>query len=94
LVRTNKADIFAAATQVNDEVKQRQAAQAAGQAQGAEAQPGLSMPGAPGAPVPPAIGDIGPSVGNLSQMLTQLRRPQMQMPSESTPVNGAPVMAR
>lgn len=92
LVETNRMNIYAAAQKVNDEAKERQAKQAAGEAQGAEAQPGLSMPGAPGAPVPPNVGDIGPSVGNLSQMLTQLRRPQMTLPSEQRPT-GQPVMA-
>lgn len=86
LVETNKKDIYGAAQQVHEEVQKRQAAQAAGQAQGPEAQPGLSMPGAPGSPVPPNIEDVGPSIGNLSQMLTQLRRPQMTLDSERQPI--------
>ena len=92
LVETNRMNVYEAAEQVNKEVQERQAAQAAGQMQGAEQMPGLSMPGAPGAPVPPAVNDIGPSVGNLSQMLTQLRRPQMQIQGEGAPI-GQPVMA-
>lgn len=93
LVETNRKNIYEAAEQVNKEVQERQAAQAAGQMQGAEAMPGLAQPGAPGAPVPPeAVGDIGPSVGNLSEMLTQLRRPQMRIAGEGAPI-GQPVMA-
>lgn len=92
LVETNRMNVYEAAEQVNKEVQERQAAQQAGQAQGPEAMPGLAMPGAPGSPVPPAVGDIGPSVGNLSQMLTQLRRPQMRIAGEGAPI-GQPVMA-
>ena len=86
LVKEDKMDLAAAVEKVDQEIRDAQAAQAAGQAQGAEAMPGLAMPGAPGSPVPPSISDVGPSVGNLSQMLTQLRRPQMTMPSENTPI--------
>lgn len=86
LVETNRKNVYEAAQQVNEEVKQRQAEQAAGTMQGAEAMPGLSMPGAPGAPVPETVGDIGPSIGNLSEMLTQLRRPQMRMAPEQQPI--------
>lgn len=86
LVETNRKNVYEAAQQVNDEVKKRQAQQAAGAMQGADAMPGLSMPGAPGSPVPPAVGDVGPSIGNLSEMLTQLRRPQMTMSAEQRPI--------
>ncbi len=75
---------------VNEEAQARQQAAQQGELQGAEAQPGLSMPGAPGAP--PAITDIGSSVGNLSQMFTQLRRPQMPIAGEGAPI-GQPVLA-
>lgn len=92
LIETDRKNVYAAAQQVNQEVKERQAAQQAGMAQGAEAQPGLSMPGAPGSPVPPAIQDVGPSIGNLSQLMTQLRRPQMTLGAESQPL-AQPAMA-
>lgn len=86
LVKEDKMDLPEAVETVDQEIREAQAAQAKAQAQGAEMMPGLSMPGAPGAPVPPTIQDVGPSVGNLSQMLTQLRRPQMTMPSEGQPL--------
>jgi len=93
LVGTNKMSPYAAVAKLDEEIRDRQAKEAAGQAEGAEAMPGLAMPGAPGAPVAPeAVGDIGPSVGNLSEMLTQLRRPQMRIPGEGAPI-GQPVMA-
>lgn len=91
LVETNRMNVYEAAQQVNREVQERQAAQAAGEAQGVEAMPGLAMPGAPGAPVPPSVADVGPSIGNLSQLLTQLRRPQMTLPSERQPLAGPAV---
>lgn len=92
LIETDKMNPYDAVAQLDDEIRQRQAEQAAAAQMGPEGMPGLSMPGAPGAPVPPNIQDVGPSIGNLSQMLTQLRRPQMTMPSEGQPL-GQPAMA-
>ncbi len=92
LIASDKADPYEAVQMLDEEIRQRQEAQAAGQAQGAEMMPGLGMPGAPGSPVPPNIADVGPSIGNLSQMLTQLRRPQMALDSERQPL-AAPAAA-
>lgn len=87
LVETDKMGVYAAAMQVNKEVQERQQAQQQGQMQGAEMQPGLAMPGAPGAPVPPAaIQGANPSLGNLTSMLAQLRMPQMQTAAERQPL--------
>lgn len=91
LVETNRLNPYAAAQQVHKEVQERQQAQQQGQMPGAEGQPGLSMPGAPGGPVP-AVGEVAPSLGNLSQLMTQLRRPQMQIAGEGQPT-AQPVMA-
>ncbi len=91
LIETDKMNVYQAAMKVNEEVQQRQQAQMEGQMQGAEAQPGLAMPGAPGAPVPPAISGANPSLGNLTSMLSQLRLPQMQSAAERMPL-GAPAV--
>lgn len=93
LVKEDKMDLAKAVEQVDEEIRERQAEQAQGMMQGAEQMPGLSMPEAPGGPVPPDnIQDIGPSIGNLSQMLTQLRRPQMALNTENRPL-AEPVVA-
>ena len=86
LIETNKMNPYEAVAKLDEEIRQRQAAQAAQAQPGPEGMPGLATPGAPGSPVPPNIGDVGPSIGNLSQMLTQLRRPQMTLPSERMPL--------
>lgn len=93
LIETDRMDVYAAAMQVNKEVQQRQQQQMEGQMQGPEMQPGLAMPGAPGAPMPPAaIEGPNPSLGNLTSMLAQLRMPQMQTAAERMPL-GAPAVA-
>lgn len=87
LIETDRMGVYTAAMQVNKEVQERQQAQQQGQMQGAEMQPGLAMPGAPGAPMPPeAVQQANPSMGNLSSMLAQLRMPQMQTAAERQPL--------
>jgi hypothetical protein len=85
LVKEDRMDLAAAVEKVDEEIRQRQAEQQAGMLQGPEGMPGLAMPGAPGAPVE-AISEVEPSIGRLSQLMTQLRRPQMTMPSEGRPL--------
>lgn len=88
LVREDKANLPDAVMQVQREAQARQARLAppapAGMATAPEAQPGLSPLGAgieAAAPIP----DAGPSIGNLSQLFTQLRRPQMALGPERMP---------
>lgn len=80
LVRTDKADLAEAIMQAQREAQERQAQQVPESAP--EAQPGLAAPGA-GAEAMAIPEDAGgPSLQNLSSLLTSLRRPQMQIASE------------
>lgn len=73
LVRTDKAELFAAITKAHEEAQARQATPAPATAP--ETQPGLGGPAAqPGAPAP------GPQ--DLASMLAGLRRPQQITPQE------------
>lgn len=90
LVRENKKSLGEAIEQVHQEAAAEQAAAAQGQLDAQGQQPGLSAPGAPGTPDAfSPIQDPGAGPGNLSQLMTQIRRPQMMLPQESQPV-GAP----
>lgn len=60
---------YEAVDEINQQLKEQQAAGAP--AGSPETQPGLSVPGAPGAEVP-AIGEPTPSLGNMAQMLSQI----------------------
>src|SRR6185436_15788563 len=84
LIVTDKAEPFAAAKIVIEEMKQAQLAQQQGQAQPEEMMPGITPPGQPGAPMP-TIGEPEPSLGNLTRRLAQLRLGQMQGASERLP---------
>lgn len=85
LVLSNKMELAAAVMEVQKRAQQRQATPAEPTAP--EAQPGLSPPGA-GAEAPLAPPQVAPGVSHLSQLMSQLRRPQMTLPSER-PVEGA-----
>jgi hypothetical protein len=95
LVREDRMSLAEAVQTVDDEIKERQARAAANQpANPLEQMPGLGVPGAPGTPgPPPSINDIGSGIGNLSEMLTQLRRGQMPLPVERRPL-AEPEVAR
>src|SRR6185436_12301643 len=85
LVLTDKMENYKAAQTVSEEIKKRQLAQQQGNAAPEEMMPGLSQPGAPGAPMP-TIGEPEPSLGNLTRRLAQLRLGQMQGASERLPL--------
>lgn len=74
LVKTDECDLAEAVLRAQREAQERQAEQVPEDAP--EAQPGLAMPGmgAESMAVPEDAG--GPSLGNLSQLLSNLRRPQ------------------
>lgn len=74
LVKSNKMELAGAVEQVQQEAQQRQAEQVPVGAP--EAQPGLAQPGM-GAESPETIAEPEPSLGNLSQLLTQLGRPSL-----------------
>lgn len=87
LVVTNKKELAEAIIQVQTEAQERQASlDAQGQPNGVdpmapEAQPGLAAPGQ-GAEAGPTIPAPEASMQNLSNLLGNLRRPQMQLSSE------------
>lgn len=86
LVKTDQLELAEAVQKVDDEIKQRQAQAAQGQASPTDQQPGLATPGAPGAPA--AIPGPSSSVQNLSQLLMSLRTPQRTVPAERMPPSG------
>lgn len=79
LVVTNRQELFEAIQTAQREAQERQAAQV--QPADPAAQPGLAMPGM-GAEAPTAIPEGEPSMDNLANMLSDLRRPAQQLPSE------------
>lgn len=81
LVYENKKNPYEAVEIVQQEAQEAQAAMP--QAAPPEMQPGLAPAGAPGTPEQFAsIPDAGQATGNLAEMLTQLRRPNMPIRNE------------
>ncbi len=81
LVYTKNLPLFQAVQQLQTEIQERQAAQQGPAGMPPEGQPGLAMPGAPGAPTP-TIGESPPSMANLTSMLGDLRLQQRTSPAE------------
>lgn len=79
LVLEDKATLVEAILKVQKEAQAAQAQVAEVPPGALEAQPGLGPTPGPGA-APPAVPAPGPSIGNLANLLGQLRRPQMQLP--------------
>ncbi len=90
LVVTNKLEPEAAFQQVHEAAQERQAEKAERDAQaaqsaapvGPEGQPGVQGPASASPEGIPSIAAPSEGVGNLSSLMTQLRRPAMQLPNE------------
>lgn len=79
LVRSDRLELAAAVTKVQEEAQQRQATP---MPEGSpETMPGLAQPGM-GAEAPPSIAPPPQSAQNLSQLFTALRRPTQQVAAE------------
>lgn len=78
LVLENKESLVGAIIKVQQEAQAAQAAMAAAPPGAPETQPGLGPTPGPGQ-APPAVPPPGPSIGNLANLLGQLRRPQMEI---------------
>lgn len=83
MIKSGEADLVEAIAEIQAQAQERQAAQAETMAQG---QPGINMPGQ-GAEQPLAIPPAGDAMGNLKNILGNLRMQQMTTPAE----RGAPV---
>lgn len=82
-VKDNRREWYEVLDDIQQEAQAAQAAAAQNQLPLEEMQPGLAPAGAPGTPEQFAtIPDAGASAGNLTEMLTQLRRPQMRIRGE------------
>lgn len=88
LIRSDRMEMFEAFDKVHEEAQARQAAVAQGEQ---PEPPGLNATpvGAPGPDELAQIGPVEPSMQHLSQLMTSLRRPQMQLPQEAAALPAA-----